>query len=162
MSHHGHRKEVRRFIGSFRGHQSEHFHRFRIKSSGRIHSISIRSVAATAGSDPDALAASFKQPEHGLRGVWHRLDAVAATTSERPRHRPKNHPLHQKMETSRVDGVKGNAASTRSSSSRCGASFWTFLRAGCLYVFSSRCRAGCGPWRTVLLLHQWSLYHQRP
>ena len=80
MSHHGHREEMGRFIGSFGGHQPEHLYRFRIKSSGRIHAVSIGSVPPTTRSDPDALAAALEEPEHGLRGVWHRVDGVLMTT----------------------------------------------------------------------------------
>ena len=79
MRHHGHREEVRRLVRGLRGHQSEHFHRFRIKSSGRIHVISIRSVPSTTRSDPDALAAALEEAEHGLR--WDCDDGVAAALS---------------------------------------------------------------------------------
>ena len=149
MRHHGHREEMSGLVRGFRGHQSEHFHRFRIKSSGRIHAVSVRSVPATTRSDPDALPTSFEEAEHGLRGTWHRLDAVAATPSERPRHRPKNHPLHQKTETTRVDGVKRqtDTDARQSSSSRCGAFFWISLPAGCRCASYYKYKVGCGPWR---------------
>ena len=43
-----------------------------------------------------------------LRGVDSRKDAIAAT-SETAQNRKRDHPLHQEMETTRVDGVRGDA-----------------------------------------------------
>ena len=43
-----------------------------------------------------------------LRGVGSRDDAIAAT-SETAQNRKRDHPLHQEMETTRVDGVRGDA-----------------------------------------------------
>ena len=72
---------MRGFIGSFGGHEPEHLYRFGVELSRCVDAISIRSVAAAGRRDPDALPTSFEEPEHGLRGAWHRLDAIDATTA---------------------------------------------------------------------------------